>query len=99
MSDQKTVMITTDGTSLGNGKPNTRAAAAAVLEFNGYRRVVAAFIGVATNQRAEIEAAALGLRSLKRPCTVILRSDSQYVIQTMNGTFRRKSNLTCWQAL
>jgi ribonuclease HI len=99
MSDLKTVIITTDGACLRNGKENTRAAAAAILEFNGHRRAVATYIGESTNQRAEISAAILGLESLKEPCIVILRTDSQYVTETMNGKFRRKSNLPLWQQL
>jgi ribonuclease HI len=99
MSTKKTVIITVDGACLGNGKEKTRAAAAAILEYNSYRRAVAQYIGPSTNQRAEIIAATFGLSSLKEPCTVILRSDSQYVIETMKGNFKRKSNLELWQQL
>jgi ribonuclease HI len=99
MSDKKTVIITADGACLGNGRENTRAAAAAVLEYNGHRRAVAHYIGPSTNQRAEITAAAFGLESLKEPCIVILRTDSQYVVETMNRNFKRKSNLELWERL
>ena len=99
MSEKKTVSITVDGACLGNGRETTRAAAAAILEYNGHRRAVAQYIGPSTNQRAEITAAAFGLESLKEPCIVILRSDSQYVVETMNRNFKRKSNLDLWQQL
>ena len=95
----KLVTITVDGACLGNGQIQTRAAAAAILNYRGRRRAVAEFIGKSTNQRAEIIAAALGLESLKEPCQVILRSDSRYVVQTMTGNFRRKSNHDCWTRL
>jgi ribonuclease HI len=102
MSDtntRKLVIITADGACLGNGRENTRAAAAAILEYSGRRRAVACYIGASTNQRAEMIAAAFALESLKEPCQVILRTDSQYVVETMNGTFKRKSNLELWDRL
>lgn len=95
----KTVIITADGACLGNGGEHTRAAAAAILEFNGHRRAVAEYIGPSTNQRAEIMAAVLGLKSLKEPCTVILRTDSKYVVETMTGNFKQKSNHESWLQL
>lgn len=99
MSERKTVIITADGACSGNGQATNRAAAAAILEYCGRYRAVAEYIGESTNQRAEIIAVALGLESLNEPCDVIVRSDSRYVIATMNGEFRRKTNLDCWQRL
>ncbi len=52
-----------------------------------------------TNQQAEIIAAALGLEALKETCQVKLISDSQYVIKTMKGEFRRKTNHEYWKRL
>src|ERR1051325_4008105 len=98
-TDSKLVIITVDGACLGNGQPNPRAAAAGILNYQGRRRAVAEFIGPSTNQRAEIIAAALGLESLKEPCTVVIRSDSKYVVQTMNGEFKRRTNLDLWARL
>lgn len=57
------------------------------------------YLGTATNQQAEIAAAAVGLESLKQPCEVTLFTDSRYVVETMNGRFRRKANLPWWQRL
>jgi ribonuclease HI len=95
----KQVTIVSDGSSLGNGRGETRAAAVAVLEFRGARRIVGEYLGNCTNQQAEVVAAALGLEALKEPCEVRLISDSQYVIQTMTGKFRRKANHEFWQRL
>src|SRR6185369_2069756 len=50
----------------------------------------------ATNQQAEIAAAWIGLKNLKEPCKVHLMSDSRYVVQTMLGNFRKKTNLEWW---
>jgi ribonuclease HI len=53
---------------------------------------VGEYLGVATNQQAEIVAAAVGLESLQEPCKVNLFTDSRYVVETMCGRFRKKTN-------
>ncbi len=95
----KQVAIFCDGSSLGNGQAASRAAAVALLGYKGFWRAVGEYLGVATNQQAEIAAAAVGLESLKQPCKVNLFTDSRYVVETMNGRFRRKANLPWWQRL
>lgn len=95
----KEVTIVCDGSSLGNGKGNPRAAAVAVLGFKGVWKAFGAYLGSATNQQAEIAAAALGLENLKEPCRVRLMSDSRYVVETMGGTWKRKTNLDWWRRL
>ena len=95
----KQVTIVCDGSSLGNGKGNPRAAAVAVLGFKGLWKAVGEFLGSATNQQAEIAAAAIGLENLKEPCKVTLMSDSRYVVETMGGTWKRKTNHDWWKRL
>ena len=95
----KNVTIVCDGSSLGNGKGNPRAAAVAVLGFKGHWKAVGEYLGAATNQQAEIAAAALGLSNLKEPCRVKLFSDSRYVVETMTGNFRKKTNHEWWAKL
>ena len=95
----KQVSIFCDGSSLGNGQQASRAAAVALLGYKGIWRAVGEYIGAATNQQAEIVAAAVGLESLKQPCQVSVFTDSRYVVETMNGRFRRKTNLPWWQRL
>lgn len=95
----KQVTIVCDGSSLGNGKGITRAASVAVLGFKGYWKAVGEYLGNATNQQAEIAAAAIGLESLKEECKVILMSDSKYVVETMGGTWKRKTNHEWWKRL
>jgi len=98
-SELKQVAIFCDGSSLGNGQAASRAAAVALLGYKGIWRAVGEYLGVATNQQAEIAAAAVGLESLKQPCRVNVFTDSRYVVETMNGRFRRKANLPWWQRL
>lgn len=95
----KSVTIVCDGSSLGNGKLNPRAAAVAVLGFKGYWKAVGEYLGKATNQQAEIAAATLGLENLKEPCKVKLLSDSRYVVETMSSGWKRKTNHDWWQRL
>jgi len=95
----KEVTIVCDGSSLGNGRGNPRAAAVAVLGFKGYWKAVGKYLGSATNQQAEIAAAALGLANLKEACKVHLLTDSRYVVETMMGNFRKKTNHDWWRQL
>jgi ribonuclease HI len=95
----KEVTIFCDGSSLGNGRDNMRAAAVALLGYRGLWRCFGEYLGSATNQQAEVAAAALALESLREPCRVHLHSDSRYVIETMSGRFRRKTNHTWWDRL
>lgn len=95
----KEVLIYCDGSSLGNGRGETRAAAVALLGFRGVWRAFGLYLGSATNQQAEVAAAALGLEQLREPCRVTVLSDSRYVVETMSGRFRRKSNHEWWERL
>lgn len=99
MTTLKQVTIFCDGSSLGNGQQSQRAAAVALLGYKGYWRAVGEYLGQATNQQAEIAAAAVGLESLREPCRVSVFTDSRYVVETMNGRFRRKTNLPWWERL
>jgi ribonuclease HI len=96
---KKEVTIFCDGSSLGNGQAATRAAAVALLGYQGIWRGVGLYLGHATNQQAEVAAAALGLESLREPCQVHLFTDSRYVVETMAGRFRRKTNHEWWERL
>jgi ribonuclease HI len=95
----KEVTIVCDGSSLGNGKGTTRAAAVAVLGYRGFWRAFGEYLGNATNQQAEIAAAWIGLKTLREPCKVKVLTDSRYVVETMSGNFRKKTNLEWWTKL
>jgi ribonuclease HI len=98
--DRKSVTITCDGSSLGNGQGMfARAAVAAILSCGNVMRAVGSYQGAATNQQAEVLAACTALEALRAPCNVTLYSDSRYVVETMNGAFGRKSNEDLWERL
>ena len=52
-----------------------------------------------TNNRMELTAAIEGLRATESGCHVVLRSDSQYVVNTMNLNWKRRANLDLWKLL
>lgn len=95
----KEVTIVCDGSALGNGKGITRAAAVAMLGYKGLWRAFGIYLGNATNQQAEIAAATIGLEKLSEPCKVRVLSDSRYVVETMTGNFRKKTNHDWWAKL
>src|SRR5678815_6188785 len=95
----KAVTTYCDASSLGNSQASTRAAAVALLGYQGIWRSVGCYLGNATNQQAEIAAAAVGLEALRQPWRVRLFTDSRYVVETMSGRFRRKTNQDWWDRL
>ena len=95
----KEVVIYCDGSSLGNGQESPRAAAVALMNWRQMWRAFGLCLGSATNQQAEIAAAALGLEQLREPCRVRVFTDSRYVVETMSGRFRRKANHDWWARL
>lgn len=95
----KKVLIVCDGSSLRDPQGQRRAGAAALLDYSGIRKIVGEYLGAATNQQAEIVAAAIGLEALKEPCAVEVMSDSEYLILTMRGDYRRKANHPFWERL
>jgi ribonuclease HI len=74
----KSIEIHTDGACLGNPGPGGWAA---LLRFNGTERELAGGEPQTTNNRMELMGAIAALEALKEPCTVVLHSDSKYVLQ------------------
>jgi len=72
------VHIWTDGACLGNPGPGGWGA---LLRWNGSERELSGGDALTTNNRMELMAAIEALDALKRPCEVILTTDSQYVRQ------------------
>lgn len=95
------VVIYADGSCLKNGTAEARAGAGIVLMTEDRQRIKlkACFLGQATNQQAEILACAVALESLKTACCVRIFSDSKYVVETMLGRNRMKTNREFWSRL
>ena len=70
------VTIHTDGACSGNPGPGGWGA---ILEWNGHRKEIKGADPHTTNNRMELTAAIMALEALKRPCTVDMQTDSQYL--------------------
>jgi len=103
------VTIHTDGACSGNPGPGGWGA---ILEWNGRRKEIKGGDPQTTNNRMELTAAIMALEALRRPCTVEVYTDSQYLRQGItswitswkrNGwrTADRKpvKNVDLWQEL
>jgi ribonuclease HI len=72
----KTINIYTDGACKGNPGPGGWGA---VLEYDGEEKELFGGERATTNNRMELTAVIEALSALKRPCRVVLHTDSQYV--------------------
>ena len=64
----------------GGCKPNPGPGGwAAILRFRGVEKELSGAEPATTNNRMELTAAAAALEALKRPCRVVLHTDSEYV--------------------
>ncbi len=75
-TEGKTIHIYTDGACKGNPGPGGWGA---ILEWDGKERELFGGEPATTNNRMELTAVIEALAALKRPCRVILHTDSQYV--------------------
>lgn len=79
---RKQVEIHTDGACLGNPGPGGWGA---LLRWRGIERELSGGEPDTTNNRMELMAAISALEALKRPVTVALHTDSQYLRQGITG--------------
>jgi ribonuclease HI len=90
-------LVYADGSCLGNPGPGgwgvvVRNPDGHVIERNGHKSHT-------TNNQMEIRAAIEGLRLTEPGAQVVLRSDSQYVVNTMTLRWKRKVNQDLWELL
>ena len=77
----KQVEVFTDGSCLGNPGPGGYGI---VLRYKQTEKNLSKGYHLTTNNRMEMMAAVVALKSLKEPCNVILTTDSQYVRMQLN---------------
>ena len=82
MSSLPVVTIHTDGACSGNPGPGGWGA---ILKFGDVEKELKGGEAHTTNNRMELMAAISALETLKKPCTVDLYTDSQYVRQGITG--------------
>ena len=110
MDDLKQVEIYTDGACTGNPGPGGYAA---VLSFGQKRKEISGGFRLTTSNRMELWAAIAALGELRFRCAVTVRSDSQYLVESVtkgwvarwraNGWMRNKNeravNADLWETL
>jgi ribonuclease HI len=77
-TEGKVIHIYTDGACKGNPGPGGWGA---VLEYGGKERELFGGEAATTNNRMELTAVIEALAALKRPCRVVLHTDSLYVMK------------------
>lgn len=88
------VEIYTDGACRGNPGPGGYGV---VLIAGKTTRELSGGFRKTTNNRMELLACIEGLRSLTRPCTVVLTSDSKYVVNAMEQGWAKKWRSNGWK--
>ena len=84
------IIIHTDGACSGNPGP---AGIGVVMCYKGHRKEISRFIGMATNNIAELEAIKTGLEAVKnRSLPVVLFSDSSYSLGLLTKGWKAKQN-------
>jgi ribonuclease HI len=76
MTELQTVHMATDGASKGNPGPGGWGV---IIRFGEQEKRLSGGEPDTTNNRMELRAAIEGLKALKRPCRVVLSTDSTYV--------------------
>ena len=85
-ADLPLVTLTTDGGCVPN--PG-RGGWAFVLRFGSAYKEVSGRVEQTTNNRMELLAVIRGLEALKRPCAVLVRTDSEMCRHLLNGTGKK----------
>lgn len=94
MSDLKRVTIYTDGACLGNPGPGGYGV---VLLFGAHRKELSGGFRLTTNNRMELLAVVVGLRSLKEACRATVYSDSQYVVNSIEKGWAARWRSNGWK--
>ena len=90
------ILVYADGSCEGN--PGPGGWGVVIVRPEGTQRLSGGD-PLTTNNRMEIMAAIEALRAVEPGVPVILRSDSQYLVKTMNEGWRRTKNLDLWEQL
>jgi len=86
-----------DGSCVGN--PGPGGWGVVIVAPDGTETELSGWESRTTNNRMEITAALEALRHLEPRSNVILRTDSQYVVNTINSRWKRNANTDLWKEL
>ena len=90
----KNVTLYTDGACSGNPGPGGWAS---ILRYGEAERVLSGGEAMTTNNRMELLGVISGLKALREPCAVLLRSDSQYIVNALNNGWLRDWKRRGWR--
>lgn len=93
-SGNETVTIYTDGSCLGNPGPGGWGA---VMLFGDHRKELSGGFKGTTNNRMELTAVIEALGALKRPCKVVLYSDSKYFLDAIRQGWLKNWKRNGWK--
>lgn len=92
-SSQKIVTIYTDGGCIGNPGPGGYGV---VMLYGNRRKELTGGFRRTTNNRMEMMAAIVGLQTLKRPCRVVVYTDSQYLVDSIKKGWAKRWRKRGW---
>ena len=88
------VLIYTDGSAIENPGPGGYGV---VLRYGGHRKELSGGFRLTTNNRMELLACIAGLTALKQACSVVLYSDSKYVVEGMTKGWPERWRANGWR--
>ena len=94
MTTKKQVTIHTDGSCIGNPGPGGYGA---VLKYGEHRRELSRGYRLTTNNRMELMGPIESIASLKQRCSVILYSDSKYVVDSISQGWAKRWQANSWK--
>ena len=97
MGETMEVVAYPDGSCLGN--PGPGGWGVVIIEPDGRTRELSGGVRSTTNNRMEITAAIEALRGLPPGTSVLIRTDSQYLVKTMTLGWKRSANPDLWREL
>ena len=90
----KQVIIYTDGGCLGNPGPGGYG----IVLLNGeHRKELSEGYSLTTNNRMELMACIVGLQALKYKCSVIVYTDSKYIIDSISNSWVKRWKANDWK--
>ncbi len=90
----KQVIIYTDGGCLGNPGPGGYGV---VLQNGEHRKELSGGYSLTTNNRMELMACITGLSALKHRCSVIVYTDSKYIVNSVSKGWARRWKTYGWK--
>ncbi len=93
-SSDSIVFAFSDGSALGNPGPGGYGV---VLKYKSAVRELSAGYRYTTNNRMELLGAIVALETLKRPCPVILATDSRYVVDGISEGWAERWRANGWR--